>query len=76
MLIKWIDIGQYEKLNKRYHQAKTSFTDRKIKVDEAGAEIEDGLNLLGNCNRRQVTRRRSVAYRKDQKSRYKNVDAK
>ncbi|CAI4644718.1 BGP_1a_G0041740.mRNA.1.CDS.1 [Saccharomyces cerevisiae] len=44
---KWIDIGQYENWNKRYHQAKTSLTDRKIKVDEAGAEIEDGLNLLG-----------------------------
>ncbi|EJS44206.1 dnf3p [Saccharomyces arboricola H-6] len=44
---KWIDMGQYENWNKRYHQAKTSLTDRKQKIDEVGAEIEDGLSLLG-----------------------------
>lgn len=44
---KWIDIGHYENWNKRYHQAKTSLTDRKLKIDEIGAEIENGLSLLG-----------------------------
>ncbi|QID87298.1 drs2 neo1 protein [Saccharomyces pastorianus] len=44
---KWIDIGNYENWNKRYHQAKTSLTDRKLKIDEIGAEIENGLSLLG-----------------------------
>ncbi|CAI4048503.1 hypothetical protein SKDZ_13G2880 [Saccharomyces kudriavzevii ZP591] len=44
---KWIDIAHYDNWNKRYHQAKTSLTDRKMKIDEVGAEIEDGLNILG-----------------------------
>ncbi|GAV51759.1 hypothetical protein ZYGR_0AF02300 [Zygosaccharomyces rouxii] len=44
---KWIDMAEYIEWEKRYHAAKTSFTDRRAKVDQAGGEIEDNLTLLG-----------------------------
>lgn len=44
---KWIDLPEYERWERRYHAAKTSLADRRIKVDQVGEEIEDSLTLLG-----------------------------
>lgn len=44
---KWIDLDEYNEWAERYHQAKTSLTDRKTKIDSVGSEIEVELSLLG-----------------------------
>lgn len=44
---RWIDLEEYTKWEENYHQAKTSLTDRKAKIESVGAEVEVGLSLLG-----------------------------
>ncbi|KTA96654.1 putative phospholipid-transporting ATPase DNF3 [Nakaseomyces glabratus] len=44
---KWISNEDFEQWRTRYHEAKTSLSERKQKIDEVGAQIEDELYLLG-----------------------------
>ncbi|KAL3237718.1 aminophospholipid-translocating P4-type ATPase DNF3 [Nakaseomyces bracarensis] len=45
---KWIENNEFEQWRNRYHEAKTSLIDRKQKIDDVGAEIEDKLHLVGS----------------------------